>query len=211
MVIPCYFANEDLLDMTVACLNSIQAPVRIILIDDGSPFQLDLVKHKINPPYAIVVKKENGGYAKAVNTGLKLTKSEIIIISNNDIVFEDGWFEALMGLFPKYDIGSIRTEEQETVDAITENDKFGSLWAMKREVYNKLGGLDENFGRGYFEDLDYHVRALKAGFKIGKSHRARVNHRGRATFKVVDNDNERYNRNKAYFEEKHGNENQYFS
>ncbi|NBW15943.1 MAG: hypothetical protein EBR82_48965, partial [Caulobacteraceae bacterium] len=88
-----------------------------------------------------------------------------------------------------YDISSICTTDSdgwETEDVITEGNKFGSLWAMKREVYEKLGGLDEGFGKGYFEDLDYHRRAEQAELRIGKNHAGLAHHEGKHTFKEID-------------------------
>jgi GT2 family glycosyltransferase len=87
---------------------------------------------------------------------------------------------------------------------VTEGDKFGCLWAMKREVYDKLGGFDERFGKGTFEDTDYRKRIDEAGYKVGKYHGVMVFHQGRATFDLVDPENKIFFENKKKFEEKHG-------
>ena len=38
--------------------------------------------------------------------------------------------------------------------------------AMPRTVYEKVGGLEERFGLGFFEDDDYCQRVRKAGFQV---------------------------------------------
>ena len=189
IIIPCYFANEDFILMTETCLDSLMPiDAEIIVVDDGSP-----MKAVLDPTVKQIVRTTNGGYAKAVNTGLKAATGDVLIISNNDIDFIDPFWviHITNPLLEGYDIVSIRTTDSdgwEVDDKITNNDKFGSLWAMKREVYDVLGGLDETYGKGYFEDLDYHRRAEDAAFKIGKNHAGLVHHYGKTTFKELDPD-----------------------
>lgn len=192
LIIPCYFADESFVKMTSDCLESLKygRPSEVIMVNDGSPLSSIWVwgaDSQINL-------RDNHGYATAVNTGLRAAHENVLIVSNNDIIFTPGWLEALLKpLHEGYDISSIVTSDSgyTTEDKITEGDKFGSLWAMKRKVYDTLGGLDESFGN-YFEDLDYRRRAIIAGFKIGKNHAGLVEHEGKATFKVVDPEDKLY-------------------
>lgn len=188
LIIPCFWATDELVETTKKCLDSLKygQPDEVIVVDDGSPIKTDL---------ATITLKENQGYTVAVNTGLNKAKGEIIIVGNNDLVFTPGWLDAiLLPLERGYDIASIGISDQgyETEDRITEGDKFGSLWAMKRKVYKKLGGLDEDLGRGYFTDLDYQRRAEEAGFRIGKNRNHLVEHEGKGTFKIIDPDDKGY-------------------
>ena len=43
----------------------------------------------------------------------------------------------------------------------------GFCLLMKRAVYDKIGGLDERFGLGFFDDDDLAERAKRAGFETG--------------------------------------------
>lgn len=212
IIIPVYIVNEKLFTITRVCLESLRSftetPVELVVVDDASPrlgtrIRLMAMDHDAK----VVAREENGGYATAVNTGLKEATGDTLVISNNDIIFTPGWLPALLKpLNEGYDIASIRTSDQtwETDDYISEGDKFGSLWAMKREVYEKLGGLDESFGKGYFEDLEFHKRAEKAGLKIGKNHGHLVEHLGKATFKTVDPDDKAYYEAKQLYFERFG-------
>lgn len=212
MVIPCYFANKELFKMSINCFGSLndttdQMPEEVIVVDDGSPLGIELVDETdFVQQFRVITRKKNGGYAAAVNTGLFYTKGDVLVISNNDIIFTPGWLEAILKpLNEGYDISSIRTSDQtwETDNYISEGDKFGSLWAMKRKVYETIGGLDESFGN-YFEDLDYQVRAEAAGFKVGKNHGHLVEHLGKATFKTVDPEDKQYLAAMEKFRKKHG-------
>jgi GT2 family glycosyltransferase len=201
IIIPCYWVNVHLIRLTEDCLTSLKAygsPDEVIVVDDGSPITVG----------ANVVRETNGGFAAAVNSGLREASGDVLIVSNNDIVFTPCWLNAILSpLDAGYDISSIRTSDCDgyTVeDKITENDNFGSLWAMKRNVYETLGGLDERFGKGTFEDQDYKQRALAAGFRIAKNHAGLVEHVGRATFDTVDPGHESFSRNQKVYKEKWG-------
>ena len=53
---------------------------------------------------------------------------------------------------------------------------------MKRAVYDKIGGLDERFGLGFFDDDDLAERARRAGFELAVAHDLFVHHFGSRTF-----------------------------
>lgn len=192
LIIPAYFVDESFDVMTAKCLDSLKygMPDEVLVVDDGSPYTPQLL-HSCR----LICNPQNGGYASAVNLGLSEAKGEILIIANNDIQFLPGWLDGILyPLEQGYDIASIRTSDNgwETTDKLTEGDKFGSLWAMTREAYEGVGALDESYGKGYFEDLDYRKRAINGGYKIAKNHACLVEHQAKATFQAVDPGDEHY-------------------
>ena len=58
----------------------------------------------------------------------------------------------------------------------------GFCLLMKRAVYAKIGGLDERFGLGFFDDDDLAERARRAGFSLAVAHDCFVHHFGSRTF-----------------------------
>jgi GT2 family glycosyltransferase len=58
----------------------------------------------------------------------------------------------------------------------------GFCLLLKREVYEKIGGLDERFGLGMFDDDDLAERARRAGFEGAVAHDLFVHHFGSRTF-----------------------------
>ncbi len=58
----------------------------------------------------------------------------------------------------------------------------GFCLLMKRAVYEAVGGLDEQFGLGLFDDDDLAERARRAGFELAVAHDLFVHHFGSRTF-----------------------------
>lgn len=185
LIIPAYHPDEELEAMTLHCIDSLDdCPDNVIL-------QVD---------------EYGDGYSKTVNIALKNAPGDVIIIGNNDLIFPDNWLDEL--LFPLqlgYDVATCWTSDQdyELEDKITSGDKFGSLFAMTRKVYETIGGFDEQF-KGYFSDLDYRHRLLDAGFRIGMNRSLVVKHIAKATYKKTDPNDDEYQRAMRLYEIKYG-------
>lgn len=192
LIIPIYLINNDLVELTNNCLNSLidNQPERVMIVDDGSTLPygdnvftttLKAEMHRLDKNY---------GYTRAVNEGIKKCDDEIIIIGNNDLKFSEGWLEAIIGPLEFADIVSLPTSEPAHYvtprNDIVENEKFGSIFAIKRKVFDEVGLFDEGLGRGYFSDIDFHLRAYSEGFKIVKNYNVVLPHSTKSTFKMVD-------------------------
>lgn len=212
LIIPAYLANSDLVYMTTQCVLSLRTdlPSEVILVNDGSPPGFN--SSALEPLYSGGVldkrinREKNGGYIAAINDGLEAATGDVLILGNNDIIFKKGWLNALLEPLGRgYDISTIWTSDQtvEMNEAIEDEAKFGSLFAMTRKVYDTLGGFDPQF-RDYFGDLDYRRRALDSGFKIGKNLNFVVQHGAKATYKEIDPNDDKYQRGMRLFEAKWG-------
>lgn len=88
----------------------------------------------------------------------------------------------------------------------------GFCFLFKREIYEKIGGLDERFSPGNYEDDDYSLRIWQAGYECILARDTFIHHFGSASFKkkkAADDDFvRRYNSllegNRKKFLEKHG-------
>lgn len=208
LAITSYHLDEEMANLTRACLASLKygQPDNVFVIDDMSPYmaRLDEVIQVWRPT--------NGGFPKCANTGFEtmadMSDAEVFILSNNDIEFQPGWLEGILKpLASGYDISSINISDSDGYvleDVIEPDGKFGSLWAMKRKVYETIGGFDENFGAGTHEDLDFWKRAKEAGFRIGKYRGAMVEHIGRATMDKLYPEREDYWKGREKYIEKYG-------
>ena len=73
-------------------------------------------------------------------------------------------------LFARYNLTYLDTEQTYEVDAIS-----GSFMMLKKEVYDKVGGFDEEFFM-YGEDLDLCYRIQKTGYKVFYVHTTQIIH-----------------------------------
>ena len=106
VVIPSY--ND--LGVLVPCLKSIAETtdpdlVKVIVVDDycedGNREKLRKLE---NDQVKVIFREENGGFAKAVNTGLAAAnKKEDVVLVNSDIVAHQGWIEGLQ--YGAYEFG----------------------------------------------------------------------------------------------------------
>jgi len=76
--------------------------------------------------------------------------------------------------------------------------------AMRRNVFEKVGGLDSKYGVGMFEDDDYCEQVRRAGYKLLIVEDAFVYHHGSATIKKLKQEqyDDLWRSNKAYYERK---------
>jgi GT2 family glycosyltransferase len=218
IIIPVY--NQ--LGLTKVCIESIRQrsdrPYCLILIDNASDSEtarfLESVKDEGNGRVLLVRNNENLGWVKAVNQGIKLSKAPYVCIMNNDtIVHTDKWLSGLINVAeevkeiglvnPKFDI------KKKVFGASFIEIDFcrGYCVLIKREVIDAIGGLDEAYGLGYYDDDDFSVRAIRAGYRCVRANDVYVEHLRDSTFAAVFQDSKRrelHEKNKALFYSKWG-------
>lgn len=89
-------------------------------------------------------------YNAFANKGISVGKAPWVMVANSDLEFHDGWLDALLAA--KHDLVSpaCPREDRQRVrrnEKGTENGKHFSGWCfmMSRKLWDKLGGLDEDF------------------------------------------------------------------
>lgn len=129
------------------------------------------------------------GFPRAVNLGLKRaekTQANYFIICNDDLEIQDPhWLEKLA------QPNVISSWRQHPFFMTQELVPDGALWCMPRNIFNKLGYLDERFNFGYgFEDSDYWFRAKQFNIPFYNA-RIKVKHLERTTFKKYHKDTDK--------------------
>ena len=206
----------------------------IILIDDGSTPDVQEALTEIKG-ITLISNKKSVGFPAACNIGMRRVKTEFFVIMNNDVEVTKDWLTMLlemMKLDPKLGILGPTTNyisgpqqdgnahynsmaELEKYAEIVRNRKPPRLVYYPRIVffcvlirtalYKQIGGIDEKFGLGNFEDDDYCVRAHMTGWKAAIDHNVFVHHYGSKTFKKMGMGFiELLQKNKKYFMEKWG-------
>ena len=183
----------------------------------------------------LILNEDNLGFAAGNNVGLAVAEGEFLILLNNDTFVTPGWVRGLTALLRREArlglVGPVTNNigNEARID-IVYPDMAAMLpaarrytlahpgqWlplhtaaffcvAMPRVVYQTVGGLDEAFGIGFFEDDDYCRRVEQAGWRIGCAEDVFVHHHLSATFEQKQPEERKalFERNKAIYEAKWG-------
>lgn len=186
------------------------------------------------PAVRFVFNPNNMGYAAGNNVGIRQATGDVVILLNSDTQVPVGMTDRLAAHFlsnPQLGmVGPVTNaagNEQAIfapADSIEGKIEQGLRYAnsgsnelltcyrmdfhcvaIARQVINKVGLLDEEFGRGYYEDFDYSLRVKQAGFNLRVAEDVFVYHRGSASFsKLPRETKELMKRNKKRMIRKHG-------
>jgi len=128
------------------------------------------------------------GFAKTVNAGVAKAKGDWIAIVNDDTKMLNGYISQMCKykkiVRPKLIGGELA--------------KFAFV-VMQKSVWEDVGGMDENFEVGFYEDDDWIDRAKAKGYEFIDSE-IQVYHYGGATMEDMKGDFEQ--KNKQYYENK---------
>lgn len=171
IVIPCYGqahyledAIESALTQTVLC--------EVIVVNDGS---LDNTS-EIAKKYPVrLVEKTNGGLSSARNAGIAVAKGEYILTLDADDIITQDFIEKTLGLddivgtqqqeFGDSHILWINNNLHPTFEDFKKNNQINCCSLFKKEIWEKVGGFDENMKLGY-EDWYFWLKATKAGYTV---------------------------------------------
>ncbi len=180
--------------------------VEIIVVDDASSDKSVSLLKKDFPEVKIIKHKINRGFSSSVNTGVRMSKGDLIALLNTDVIpdkdflvhalprFEDekvfavsfhekgyGWAK---GCFFDGFINHEQGKESKNV-----HDTFwvsGGSGIFKRSLWMKLGGMDEKLlSPFYWEDIDISYRAAKRGWLLLWEPRVKVVHEHEVTMRKV--------------------------
>jgi GT2 family glycosyltransferase len=169
----------------------------------------------------VIRNETNQGYPAGVNQGLAAARGDNLVLLNNDVVVTPGWLDrltkcarydhpatGLVGPVTNYAPPPQRVEPGYTdlagLDAFAtrraaayagqaaRTDRLtGFCLLVRREVVGRVGGLDEGFGLGFFDDDDLCLRARWAGFRPAVALDCYVHHFGSRTFRALGVDTAR--------------------
>lgn len=179
------------LELTKKCVESIRKHTKdyeLIVVDNGSTD--GTVEYlKAQKDIKVILNKDNAGWIKGVNQGFKVMKGEYMCMMNNDIEVTPFWWEKLEAHFHK-GVGAVAPTAKNTSGVHSpkfnqgrpEHDEVnwlvGFCIVIERNVYENIGGLDECFGWGHSDDVDYCYRMSQMGYKRVVGRDCFVHHHG---------------------------------
>lgn len=102
IIIPCYLKNEELLNLTKSTIFSFQEAelpkYELILVDDSSPLYGGYLRDTAD---VYIKHKENKGFSKSVNDGLRVARGNHIVVANNDIRVAKNFYKVAKAIFER--------------------------------------------------------------------------------------------------------------
>ena len=189
---------------------------------------------KNHPNFKAILHDCNSGFAAGNNIGINQAKGEYVILLNNDTFITPNWIQNLIKHFDldnsigmigprtnnignesrleihyanmeqmlekSYDIYYDNIDNQYNIPILA----FFCV-AIKREIIEKIGLLDESYGIGMFEDDDYCMRVKEQGYKLVCADDVFIHHHLSASFdKNPEWKEQLFKKNKAIYESKWG-------
>jgi GT2 family glycosyltransferase len=210
-----------------------QIPHEIIFVDNGSTDGTrDFLRRIQSSAIRLILNNENQGFAAGCNQGARAANSSAVLFLNNDTVVTKNWLNNLFCcLNSQHQIAAVvpvsnlaaGSQIPVTYRNLKEMDLFachfnkinpakwrqtetasGFCLLVKKPVFDVLGGFDEQFGIGFFEDTDLILRIRQAGYRVMIAGDTFVHHFGSRTYHANHISIEHWmNHNSAKFMHKH--------
>lgn len=169
IIIPAYRPAELLkrcLDGLVQ--NTNLEDIEVIVVCNGSDIESSKLVIDLGEPFRLIWYPNSLGFVSATNLGIKLAKSENIILLNTDAILlnlyeKDAWLNRLIAPLQESNVGITGLGLMHT-----EFGPFAPFYCVgiRRKLFDEIGLLDEEFSPGYSEDADFCYRAVNAGYAI---------------------------------------------
>ena len=223
----------DQYEFTKKCVESIientDTPFRLIIINNGkNPSThklLDSLKKRTDVHTTIVTNEQNVGWVKAINKGMELSDAPYLCFQNDDTIVTHGWLKKMINILNKNEKFGLINPSWQGRPASVSIDQYNSILeknsgsfietdlcrgfsiVFKRSVAEKIGKVDEIYSPAYFDDSDYSMTAMDAGFLCLKALDTYVYHHMNVTFFEVLKGkkwNELFEKNKLIYYKKWG-------
>ena len=218
----------DLLQLCIGSIREFteEGTYEIIVVEnasqDGSAEWLKEQKDLI-----CIYNEENRGFPKGCNQGLEIAAGTELLLLNSDTIVTKHWLDNLRrALYSSPQVGAVscvtnycsnNQQIKVSYESIEEMQAFAAgynktnpaLWEdrttlvgfcylFKREVYEKVGFLDERFSPGNYEDDDYSLRILREGYSLLVCRDTFIHHFGSAGFRKRYTEQEEAEKAKRY-------------
>ncbi len=187
-------------------------PYEVVIVDNGSGPETVAWLRTLRD-VRVIYNAENTGFAHGCNQGLAAARGDYVVLLNNDVVVTEHWLGDLIDAIernpgvgvsaprsnvvagsqqipvPYSDLGGMHRFAAERRAAYRRQGyatdrAIGLCLCIDRAVIETVGGIDERFGVGNFEDDDFSLRTRAAGFGIYVCDDVFIHHFGSATFKA---------------------------
>ncbi|MDD6698963.1 MAG: autotransporter strand-loop-strand O-heptosyltransferase [Selenomonas sp.] len=207
--------------------NTRDVPHEVIVVDNGSK-DGSVKWLKQQKDIRCIFNKKNEGFPKGCNQGLAIARGTELLLLNSDTIVTPRWLSNMRtALYSRDNVGAVGcmtnycSNFQQVNDAgyksvdelMTFAEKYnrsdpakwerrlrlvGFCFLFRRDIYEKLGGLDEQFSPGNYEDDDYSLRIWQAGYELLLCRDTFIHHFGSGSFVEDETAEVREKKRQAY-------------
>ncbi|MBI3312373.1 MAG: glycosyltransferase family 2 protein [Candidatus Omnitrophica bacterium] len=208
-----------------------RVPCRLFIVDNGSEPHVRAFLATIKPRGAIqeVVffqNETNEGFPRGMNRGIHASTAPFVCLLNNDLRFTTGWLQEMLDVANANPAIGVLNPTSSTfgnvpppgVSLQQHADRLrrfhgeyrevgmciGFCLLIRREVLDRIGGLDEEVERIFFEDEDFCMRAQQAGFQCVVASASYVYHAEHQTVKKMPEREALFRRNQQWCHQRWG-------
>ncbi len=207
--------TKQCLESLFANTSQIRSEFEVIVVNNGStdgtreylkPYEDDGRIRAIHNDY-------NAGFPKANNQAAAIAKGEYLCLLNNDTILTEGWLEKLLrcmrsdhviaavGPWTNHSSGHQRTDPAPNYRGPAELKSFSARFSdeekyvdflvffcvlIRQDVWDEIGGLDEDFTPGNYEDNLFCYRLLEKNYRMKVAGDCYVHHYAGQTFQTKD-------------------------
>jgi GT2 family glycosyltransferase len=226
VIVPVLNGATTLHDCLVSLRNVNYPPEQheVVVVDNGST---DTTAAIIRAHPVRHVREERRGLSRARNRGIEASRGEILAFTDADCCVTRGWLAELLQGFAADTVAAVAGEivaypPRTLAERYVAMRKplwyewnrrsrrappllFGNI-AVRRAVFDQVGGFDPRFAGGGSEDIDYAWRFFRAGLRVGYRPKAVVFHRHRTSQRDLFHQHLCYGRGQAVFRKKYRDE-----
>ena len=174
---------------------------KIIIIDNASTDDSIVYAKSLSSKVEVIRNNTNKVYTAAINQGAKRSNADLIIVLNNDVHVFKGYLDNALKLFKDPKLFAVTfNEEESSYPEICWKGKFeyqksrvkdklalsplasGGSAIFRKSIWDEIGGFNEVYSPGYWEDIDLGWTAWRSGYEILFDPSAKVKHQHESTF-----------------------------
>jgi GT2 family glycosyltransferase len=159
--------SDTMFQMTKNCINSLYATcpeikLEVIIVESNGSH---LVQGFVYPSAVkMVIPDEIFNFHKFLNIGIAASSGDFIALCNNDLIFQNNWFDEILKVSEKHpnilsfspsgEPCSVAQEGTFVIGYRVMQQLMGWCFVVKKEIFETIGKLDETFDF-YYADNDY--------------------------------------------------------
>lgn len=198
VVVPVYIREPKHLAMSLRCLSRAKELTNVkyktIIVETCSNYLVDHAD-------IYIYERERSTADKSINRAFCACDSEYTVLLTNDVMVNEGWLEALLEPFEKFEDCGVSTLATDQFGHSKRDKIEEGIWGSVFCIPSEYAHFDENYINSW-EDSDLWMQMYSRGYKMYRNFNCVVSHSPGTTVYQDKMTQDNYERNRAYFTNK---------